>query len=427
MKPLYVKRRVDRAAGVIPLPRQTPSIVFFFLHAAAVWPIGVVSLALGSSLVRTGIAVHQVATIVAATSLAFTLEFLWGPLIDASLTRKTWNAIGVSITFVCLFAMFAVPWRESTVVVLVSLAFASCSGAAIAMVAVKGIMAFDVPRDGLGAASAFYSAGGTLGKAAGGAIAVLLLAHLSSSVSAGVLSILPAILAAATIRLTARRPGLRLQEFPSKIRGSLKDVWNFIRKDIGVFVAILCVIPFGSGAEAGLMGAISREWAVTPNQLALIATLGVATNIGGVGLAGWLCSRIGTWRTYLASGLAMIALMLAFAMAPRTPASFFAVELLYRACSNGNYVALLGIVMRAAGSGAASSKISLMWSLTNFSFFYPTLIEGFVHDRAGTTTMLLTDASLGLTGFAMLIVAVRVVGSTAVRDDGASLAEAPSG
>ena len=407
------------------MPKQTPLFAFFFLHAASVWPIGIISLALGSSLVRTGIAVHHVATIVAATSLAFTLEFLWGPLIDASLTRKIWNVIGVGITFACLLAMFAVPWRGSTVALLVSLAFASCSGAAIAMAALKGLMVFEVPGDRLGAASAFYSAGGPFGKAAGGAIAVLLLAHLSSKVSAGVLCILPAILAAATIGLTARRPGLRLQEFPSRISASLFDLWSFIRNGKGVFIAILCVIPFGSGAEAGLMGAISREWAVNPDQLALIATLGLATNIAGVALAGWLCIRIGTWRTYLTSGLAMIALMLAFAVAPRDPVSFFLVELFYRACFYGNYVALLGIVMGAAGSGAASTKISLMWSLTNFSFFYPTLIEGFVHDRLGTTAMLLTDASLGLTGFAILMLASRVLGSAGPCDDALSLAEAP--
>ena len=399
--------------------------MFFFLHAATVWPIGVVGLALGSSLVRTGIAVHQVATIIAAMSLAFTLEFLWGPLVDSSFTRKTWNAFGATVTFACLLAMFAVPWRQSSVPLLALLAFTSCSGAAIALVAVKGIMAFDIPRDRMGVATAFYSAGGTFGKAAAGAMAVLVLAHQSNRVSAGMISILPATLAATTIVLTARRSVFSLQEFPSKIRASLADVWNFIRRGNGVLIAILCVIPFGSGPEAGLMGAISREWAVTPNQLALIATFGAATNIAGALLAGWLCTRISPWTTYVAFGLTMVVLMLTFAVVPRNPISFFSVELVYRACSTGAYVALLGIVMRAAGNGAASSKVALMWSLTNFSFFYPTLIEGFVHDRLGTTAMLLTDASLGLTAFAILMLASRALGSTGTADNGLGLTEAP--
>ena len=408
------------------LPKQAPPFAFFFLHAAAVWPIGVVSLALGSSLVRSGIAVHQVAVIIAAMSLAFTCEFLWGPLVDSSLTRKSWNGLGTSLALACLLAMFVVPWRQSTIPLLVALAFASCSGAAIALAAVKGIMAYDVPKDRLGAACTFYSTGGTFGKAAAGSIVVLLLAHLSNRLSAGIIGIFPAALAAATIMLAASGPFSRLQDFSSKIRASLFDLWTFIRTRKGVLVAILCVIPFGSAPEAGFMGAISREWSVTPNQLALVSAFGAATNIAGAIAAGWLCTRISPWTTYIGFGLTMVALMMIFAAAPRTPENFVGVELFYRACSNGAYVALLGIVMISAGKGAASSKVALMWSLVNLAVFYPTLIEGFVHDRLGTTAMLLTDASLGLSGFAILMLARKLLGSFATFNDGLALANAGS-
>ena len=67
--------------------------------------------------------------------------------------------------------------------------------------------------------------------------------------------------------------------------------------------------------------------------------------------------------------------------------------------------------MTAIGKGAASTKAAVMWSLTNFSFFYPTLIEGTVHDRSGTAAMLLTDAGLGATGFAILMIALRILGT----------------
>ena len=365
---------------------------------------------------------HEVAAIVAAMSLAFTFEFVWGPLVDASLTRKRWYALGATIMCVCLLAMFTVQWRENAVPVLAGLALASCTGAAIAAVAVKGIMAYDVPAGRMGVASGFYSAGGTFGKAIAGAIAILLLAQLSGRFSAGMIGIVPAILAAMTILLAARGTASPLRDIGPKIGGTLLDLWNFVRTRKGVLIAVLCVIPFGSGPESGLMGAISREWSVSSNQLALFSTLGAATNIAGAIFAGWLCARISPWTTYVAFGLAMIAMMLIFAVAPRNPATFVSVELLYRAFSVGCYVALLGIVMTSIGKGAASSKAALMWSLTNLSFFYPTLIEGFVHDRAGTTVMLLTDASLGFTGFIILMIArellaspVELTGTLAVR------------
>jgi hypothetical protein len=107
--------------------------------------------------------------------------------------------------------------------------------------------------------------------------------------------------------------------------------------------------------------------------------------------------------------------MIIFPFAPRTSLVFLGAELLYRALSVGCYAALLSIVMTAIGKGAASTKAAVMWSLTKFSFFYPTLIEGAVHDRSGTSAMLLTDALLGATGFAILMIALCVLGTREAR------------
>jgi PAT family beta-lactamase induction signal transducer AmpG len=404
--------------------KQAPPFAFFFLHTATVWPIGVVSLALANNLVRAGVSVRQVAAIVAATTLAFTFEFVWAPLVDSSLTRKVWYAIGAVIMCACLVAIFTIPWKETAVQTLILLAFASCTGASIAAVAVKGIMAYDVQPERMGAASGFYTAGGTFGKTVAGAGTLLLLTHLSSKTFAASISIAPAVVAASAIALAAPGSLQPLREFGAKMAGSLLELWHFIRTRNGLLIALLCVLPFGAGTEAGLIGAISREWSVSPNQLALFSTLSAGTNIAGAILAGWLATRIGPWTTYIASGLTMILVMIAFAFAPRTPLVFLAVELLYRALAIGCYAALLGIVMTAIGKGAASTKAAVMWSLTNFSFFYPTLIEGAVHDRSGTAAMLLTDALLGVTGFAILMIALRVLGARGAR---ASLEEEEQG
>jgi PAT family beta-lactamase induction signal transducer AmpG len=345
--------------------KQAPPFAFFFLHTATVWPIGVVTLALANSLVRAGVSVRQVAAMVAATTLAFTFEFVWAPLVDSSLTRKAWYAIGATMMCACLIAMFVIPWKETAVQALTLLAFASCTGAAVAAVAVKGIMAYDVQPERMGAAIALAAPG----------------------------SLPP------------------LREFGANMAGSLLELWHFIRTRHGLLIALLCVLPFGTGTEAGLIGAISREWSVSPDQLALFSTLGAGTNIAGAILAGRLATKIGPWITYIGSGVAMIVVMIVFAFAPRTPLVFLGIELLYRALSIGCYAALLGIVMTAIGKGAASTKAAVMWSLTNFSFFYPTLIEGTVHDRSGTAAMLLTDAGLGATGFAILMIALRMLGT----------------
>jgi predicted MFS family arabinose efflux permease len=183
----------------------------------------------------------------------------------------------------------------------------------------------------------------------------------------------------------------------------------FLRTRNGALIAILCVIPFGAGTESGLIGAIAREWAVSPDQLALFGTLGAATNIAGAILGGWLSTRIGPWNAYLLLVWSLICVMAGFAFSPRVATYFMAVELIYRALATASYATLLAIVMKAIGKGAASTKAAGMWSLTNLAFAYPTLIEGSVHDRAGTFAMLLTDAGLGVIGFGVLMVAIRVL------------------
>jgi hypothetical protein len=105
----------------------------------------------------------------------------------------------------------------------------------------------------------------------------------------------------------------------------------------------------------------------------------------------------------------MIAVILCFAYAPRNAAYFIVIELFYRALASGCYAALLGIVMTAIGKGAASTKAAGMWSLANFAVVYPALLEGSIHDSNGTRAMLLTDAGLGAAGFAVLLVASRLL------------------
>jgi MFS transporter, PAT family, beta-lactamase induction signal transducer AmpG len=391
------------------LERKCPPGAFFFLHVCTAWPVGVIGLALGSSLVKAGVAVHQTAAIIAASNLAFTLECAWAPIVDSSLTRRLWYLIGAGGMCVCLAWLLIAPWNAASVPLMTTLAFASSSGAAIGAVAVKGIMAYDVPPVRLGSASGFYAAGGTFAKAVAGAGTLWLLTHVSSRIPAASANIAVAVLAGTAILLVAPGRSPSLREFPARVGSALKDLWALLCTREGVMIAVLCVIPFGSGTEAGLIGAIAHEWAVSPDQLASFSVLGAATGIAGAVFAGWLSTRIGTWNTYLLVGWSMIAVMLVFAVAPRTAKVFMGMELIYRTLASGGTVALLGMIMTAIGKGAASTKAAGLWSLAIFALIMPTFVEGQVHDRVGTEAMLLADAGLGVAGFGVLLVASRLL------------------
>ena len=373
------------------------------------WPVGVVSLAVSNRLVSSGVSVHQTAGIVAAALLPFSFAFLWAPMVDACWNRRDWFVFGAVVMTACLAALIMAPWNSESVWFMTTLAFSSCSGAAIAAVAVKGIMAYAVQTTKLGAASGFYTAGGTFAKAIAGAGTLWLLTHFADRSLVAVLSIGAAVPAGAAILLVSPSPSTPFNELPAKLQSALVDLWKFLRTRNGALTALLCVIPFGAGSEAGLIGSIAREWSVTPDQLVAFGTLGAVTGIGGALFSGWLSTRIGPWRTYIILGWVLIAIMLSLTFAPRAATYFLSLEQLYRAASAGCYAALLGIVITAIGTGAASTKAATLWSLANFASAYPTAIEGAVHDRNGTSAMLLTDAGLGAVGFGLLILATRLL------------------
>ncbi len=393
------------------MKRAAPPFAFMFLHTSLAWPAGVVSLALASGLVRAGVSVQRASHVIALSSLAFTLEFVWAPLVDGSLTRRTWYVLGTTALCGCLALMLVAPWNAAEVPLLAGLGFAACSGAAICGVATKGIMAYDVPEARLGRASGYYTAGGVLAKAIGGGGTLWLVTHLASRSMAAAISVGLAAAAAAAVMLASPGRTAPIRELPARMLGAIRELLGFLRTADGLLVAIMCVLPFGAGTEAGLIGAISREWGVTPDQLAIFSALAAGASLVGATFAGWLSTRIGPWNAFVAQGWGMIAMMLVFAFAPRTSAVFLVVELCYRALATACYAALLAIVMTTIGKGAASTKAAVMWSLTNVAFFYPTLIDGAVHDHAGTLAMILGDAALAATGFLLIVAARRRLGS----------------
>jgi hypothetical protein len=342
------------------------------------------------------------------SSLAFSLEIIWAPMVDSAFTRRGWCVAGSVVMCACLASLLMAPWQSSSVPLLIALTFCACSGAGLALVATKGIMAYDVPIGQLGRASGFYTAGGIVTKSVAGAGTLWLLAHVSSRPVVSGLSVGAPALAMSAILLASPGVSLPASNLLPALRGALADVWNLVRSREGAMVAVLCVIPFGTSTL--LANAIAREWSVTPDQLSGAIPVAAVLSVAGAITAGRLSVRFGPCKTYIAWGWVMIVLLVALAFAPRSPNSFFTLLFLHRAGSGACYAALLGLVMTSIGKGAAATKAAALWSMVNFSQGHPAFIDGRVHDHTGTTAMLLTHAGMDTAGFAILLLAARLLG-----------------
>jgi MFS family permease len=360
---------------------------------------------MANALATAGLTVLQISEIVGAASLAFSLEIVWAPAVDSVFTRRRWYVAGAIIMCLCLASVLLAPWESSSVPLLIILTFCACSGAGMSLAAAKGIMAYDVAAPLLGRASGFYTAGGIVAKSVAGAGTLWLLTHVPNRPLITSISIGAAAIAMTAILLASRSVSSPVNHLLPALRSALMDLLMFVRTPAGILVVILCVVPFGTSTL--LANAIAKEWAVRPDQLAASIPIAAALGIAGAILAGRLSVRYGPWSTYMVAGWIMIALLVVMAFAPRSPSSFFALLFLHRAGSGACYAALLGLVMSTIGRGAAATKAAALWSMVNFSEGYPALVDGRVHDVAGTTAMLLTHATMDAAGFVILLLVAR--------------------
>mgnify|MGYP003693617901 CR=1 FL=1 len=97
------------------------------------------------------------------------------------------------------------------------------------------------------------------------------------------------------------------------------------------------------------------------------------------------------WWAY-GSGVAIAIVAIVMAIASRTPGIFSSGVLVYAFSQGLAYATFSAIVLVAIGRGAASTKYAALSSLGNLPVAYMTALDGWVHDKYGTSWMLHFDA-----------------------------------
>ena len=94
-------------------------------YAALYFPMGLMigypSVALGYLSAQAGLPVSAAASVVGMAFFAHAFKFLWAPLADYSLSRKTWYRIAIAVMGAVLVGITATPMRQATVPLLAGL------------------------------------------------------------------------------------------------------------------------------------------------------------------------------------------------------------------------------------------------------------------------------------------------------------------
>ena len=390
--------------------RFSPPFAYFFLLLPAGISTGFLTVTLPFELSRQGWSVTAIAALVAIGVSSSIWRFALSPVVDLTLSTRTWYLLGLISATMTIGVFGVVPLREGWF--FTGLVFLSQIAATIAIFPVPGMIAHTVDESAQGRASGWYQAGSLSGAGIGGGIGVWLATHGTFALACAVLALtmLPCALALRWVPNVQPIPG---DCIGVRLRALGRDFRTLICSRRTLFVVAIVVSPIGIGAASYLWSAIASDWHVSADTVAFVTgTLaGVASAVGCV-IGGWLCDRVGRFRVFFGAGTLLALMAVLIAAIPHTPNAYRIGVLIYALLMGTSYGAFTAIVLFAIGKGAASGKYAIISSLGNLPVVYMTALNGWAYDHWNASGMLYFEAIIAIPAIALGLVGLRLIRST---------------
>jgi len=388
------------------VPYSRPFYIFCIIFPAGISQ-GFVTVTLPYLLSTHGFSVSTIAGIVALAMSANLWRFLWGPLVDMSLSIKKWYWISLIAIIVTLLALCFTDYSLRNKNIITLLAFVSQIAATFLVMPITALMAQRIAPQQQGAAAGWYQAGSLAGTGIGGGAGLWLATGYSMQVSGVVLSVVSLVLA---LCIMAFKDVVytRLHHFSAEIKALGKDMLSIVRQPLSLFVLILVATPIGSGACANLWSAIGSDWQADVNTIGWVTGVfnGLVSAVGCVA-GGYIANKSGVLNAYMVTGLLCAATTFVMAFLPYTRNVFIGGVLCYAFCVGMVYAAFSATIMYAIGKKNVATKYAIIASFGNLSVVYVTAINGWVHDHYNSMMMLLGESALGALFVCIAILVIR--------------------
>jgi len=398
--------------------RQRPWLFALLIAPSAVVANGVVQGGVLAYLMRQqGVGIGQIGAIVSLISWPTSLYFLWSPITDFLVERRTWLMIGA----VAAGALMAMAFRESnlaarTAVIVIFLAVccsqlvvSSCGG-------MMGTLPQGRPR---ALASSFYQAGSAGFGAAAAFLLILVGGHNArlaqlAALAGGwhrllILLVLlliagPGLFAIAAPRAAASVGGEGFGGAMSRLGREFKATfwrWGAIP------YCLLMTFPMNSSAAVGLLPGIAQDYGVSGEQVAWMNGLAGALLVAAGSLSVTLIpARTRASVAYLVVGLLNAATLVILWLGPLKPAVYFTGTTLYLFTSGMGLATFTAVVLEFLGDSgrSGSGRYAIINSLGNVPVLYMLWLDGWGGNRWGARGLPGTEAVLGAAGAAVLLV-----------------------
>ncbi len=389
---------------------ERPWLFAFLIAPTAIIDVGLVTGALSFLLRREGIDPARGSEIVALLTIPHTIYFLWCPIADFWLRRRTWILASSAVAAAILLLAFYQPSLASTWAIrLIFLSYclgllvaASCGG-------IMGTFRSDVNRR---RASSSYQAGSLFFSA----VTVFALVALSNHVSLSTLGFVAAAMVfvpALAAFLLPPEPVPGRQSFPvtmSRIGREFKS--TFLRWD-AIPYTMLITLPLCSGAMIGLLPALAVDFGVSGAQVAWInGFAGALLTMLGTLAAAMIPARLRAPLAYPLAGILNASTLSILAFAPLRPMVYFTGTVLYLFTIGGCWALFTGVALDFLGGSGKSggARYAIINSMGNLPVAYMTYLDGRGYAHWGPRGMPAVDAVLSASGATLLLLLFLVRG-----------------
>lgn len=359
---------------------------------------------IGYLLSRQGIGSATQSHVIAWLSLPTSLYFLWSPITDFFVRRRTWLLGGALVSAVLMDMSLRQPNLSSIAALALGFVAACCGQLVVSSAGgMMGALQSDATRR---RASCLYQAG-SMGF---GALAAWVLIYLSARASHDALALVAGLLIAVPALAVFAAPR---QEY---IKGgtfgaTMGRVWaefkaTFFRREAIPYIACM-TFPMASGSAIGLLPGVARQYGVSGDQVAWInGLLGALLIAGGAAVIPLVRTRMRAPVFYMIVALVNCACLSILWLGPIEPRTYFAGTTLYLFTEGCCYAMFTVVLLEFMGDSgkSGSARYSIINSLGNIPVLYMLQVDGWGGERWGGRGLAGAETVVGGIGALVLLV-----------------------
>lgn len=385
--------------------RERPWLYSLLIAPSAVTANGVIQGGvLAYMLSQRGVGSGQQSRLIFLLSLPTMIYFLWSPLTDFLVRRRTWLLVGGVSAGILMAASLAQANLQSRLTLTLMLMATCCSQLVVS--SCGGMMGTIRGESTRRTAGSFYQGGG-LGF---GALAVFWLVPLSDTGKRGLLGLAAGALIAIPALLAFASPTQESVGGETLSVTLLRMKREFL-ETFGRWAAIpyiLCMLfPMNSGGAVGLITGVAKNYGVDGAHVAWMNGIGGAVLMGAGSLAAALIpARTRAPVVYMVIGLVNAATLGITWLGPMHPSTYYLGVTLYLFTTGAGYAYFTAVLLEFMGQSgkSGSGRYSIINSLGNVPVLYMIRLDGWGGDKWGPRGLSGTEAVISAVGAAILLV-----------------------